>query len=762
MTRFEVGKIKGHYRNSTGHREADRDDNQTDYSENDCAQPSTPPQAEPPQCKPRGCPNSNVPRESGENIYVLRNCNECHDYTVRPCRKCNCPLRRRSAENPQLQSQNEAHLSEDSRLTEPSTSKPKEIHKINRRRSGGTCHDQVCQLCGQHNVAEATPPGGYEGMCIQCNSKIQNAMNTFYAQQAHQAGQPPWPNYQPAQPYVYQQAPMPNQWPNQVPSTADPTKEAPFNIIVLQDCHNNNALIDQLTNAISRIGTNPSSQGPRLSNNIYGHGGLIDYQYINYNEPPPPHPHDMYTRRSYQYDNYNDFQYAQNPTYQRPYPENPNGNHNQPKLENNDDEYQKDAPLKGESQQETCNLNSCPLKTNEPNDSNGCSCDCNYCRKGFETKERLAELIAQALEIFIMGTNAKSKPDHEKDAHKKEAKPKTKPAKAVARISKTKPKAVPIALSRSSSRENSIRSISREGSRISTKLASANSGASIRESLPRKSSKMFESVKSFQKKPTKERRSKRNRKHSQGRVKYRGGGGSANDPQDFLRRSNRDLLAGNTGSKTFFLPNCAKNQCKSGCGGRCAKPPHNCNSGCKGCCRASCAKSNMGSGGVGGAGGASGGGADGDGDNRTRPISSRHARCFQCNSGKPGHRQWHEYDADSCPMRQKDGGAGGGGKGRCCGGAGYMGRRVGGKSPSICAVTGLSRIAHYRPGMLNFPVNYIIDGIHSKRSSLVRTAAGVTLQQGPFLMTATHAPHLPRIPMHPNVNETKKQRRKWL
>ncbi|XP_068144918.1 uncharacterized protein [Drosophila tropicalis] len=697
-----------------------------------------------------GCPNSNVPRESGENIYVLRNCNECHDYTVRPCKKCNCPLRRRPVANPQPQSQNEAHSSKDSRLTEPSTSKPQESQKINRRRSGGTCNDRVCQLCGQYNVAEATPPGGYEGMCIQCNSKIQSAMNTYYAQQAQ--GQPPWPNYQPAQPYVYQQAPIPNQWPNQVPITADPTKEAPFNIIVLQDCNNNNALIDQLTNAISRIGTNPSSQGPRLSNTFNGYnGGLFDYHYLNFHEQPPHHPpQDMYTRRSFQYDdNYNDFQYAQDPIYQRPYNEYPNKNPNLPKLESNDNEFQNYAPPKDGTQQETCNLSSCPDTTNEPSDSNGCSCDCGYCRKGFETKEKLAELIAQALEIFIMGTKAKSKPDNEKIVHKKEAKHKIK--------HKNKLKSVPIERSRSLSREKLLS--------VSSKLESINSGGgSLKENLSKNPSKVFESVKSFKMRSAKEKKSKHYSKKSHDKVIHRGGGGGGpvNDKHDFLQRSHRDHLASNTESKTFFLPNCAKNQCKSGCGGRCAKPPHNCNSGCKGCCRAACAKSNTGTGGVGGANG--GGGADGDGDSRTRPINSRHARCFQCNSGKPGHRQWHEYDADSCPMRQKDGGGGGGGggKGRCCGGAGYTGRRLGGKSPAICAVTGLSRIAHYRPGMLNFPVNYIIDGIHSKRSSLVRTAAGVTLQQGPFLMTATHAPHLPRIPMHPNANETKKQRKKWL
>lgn len=62
-----------------------------------------------------------------------------------------------------------------------------------------------------------------------------------------------------------------------------------------------------------------------------------------------------------------------------------------------------------------CNRSTCPRRSQSNQFSTGgrneeatnCICNCPVCRKGFETKEKLAMLIAQALEIFITGYEAK-------------------------------------------------------------------------------------------------------------------------------------------------------------------------------------------------------------------------------------------------------------------------------------------------------------------------------------------------------------------
>ncbi|XP_064542922.1 uncharacterized protein LOC135431629 isoform X2 [Drosophila montana] len=68
----------------------------------------------------------------------------------------------------------------------------------------------------------------------------------------------------------------------------------------------------------------------------------------------------------------------------------------------------------------------------------------------------------------------------------------------------------------------------------------------------------------------------------------------------------------------------------------------------------------------------------------------------------------------------------------CC--AGFAGRRMNSQAarPTGNCIHGLQPVAHYRPGMLQFPINYTLrrNG-ECVRRSLVRTAAGATLHERP-------------------------------
>lgn len=193
----------------------------------------------------------------------------------------------------------------------------------------------------------------------------------------------------------------------------------------------------------------------------------------------------------------------------------------------------------------------------------------------------------------------------------------------------------------------------------------------------------------------------------------------------------------------FFLPNCTEHRCKYNCGGLCSRPPHNCGKSCKGHCRGPCSIAKSGA---------------GDGRSRSKYRgpqlpTHRHSRCEQCN--KIEGRQWH--DVDSCPKGPSSGNKSGTG---CCGAT--PDRHEGGSGRGRKTLMGLSPIAHYRPGMLQFPVNYLLAGTQFRRR-LSRTAAGVTLHQRPYVDEAD-VKDLPSFPLkrQESTLQTPVPPKKWL
>jgi len=336
-----------------------------------------------------------------------------------------------------------------------------------------------------------------------------------------------------------------------------------------------------------------------------------------------------------------------------------------------------------------------------------CNCNCH----DFETKDKLASLIAKALEIFISSNQCKNDEVKDEEQNQKGGKVKN-PEKKVKKPKKRG--------KRSKSVEPAVNSSTKSAANVKgeSPFRTAKSSKAKLSAISTPFSKV-NSIDSTLLKVTKSPISKNSSLYGD---------------------SNADTVSAGSRNKDrnekppFFLPDCEEHRCKNDCKGICSRKPHDCGRGCKSVCQGPCSKS-----------------GGGDGQSRSRASKNkqqqqRHARCQQCNQGEG--RQWQEVGGTTdCPDGTNAGGACappgcsgcGGGQDRSKGG-GKDRNTAGGKNTLL----GLSPIAHYRPGMLQFPVNYLLAGTNFRRS-LVRTAAGVTLHQKPYVDMAD-AKDLPNFP----------------
>ncbi|EDW31811.1 GL11320 [Drosophila persimilis] len=752
----------------------------------------------------KGCLKGSPPESGNERIFVLRNCNQCHDYTVAPCGRCKCPLKNAPCKG-NCKGTDEASGSCPRHQRSTDEAEP--------RRKGGTC--PLCQNEGSDGISG--------GLCRECNNRIHDAMGKYFLQRSESTpyyqAPPPQSQYSapaygfPSYPYSVATLPLPlppvqqawklgksaarkpskdtcgcpppqasqqrkrpslqsgqlasqqtsQQGPQQTPQQGsqqgpqqgpqqgtqqagqwqpipngqpwspqqpqpqqqqpiqqllgDPNGGQPLNIIVLQDC-DNNALIDQLTTAISRSGGQghanlqppPNEQDavqPGYSNYSYNNplSGYIDYEVVDFNRG-------------------SQMQYSRNMDYDDGY--------------DNDgymDRYQqsrsscditscvaKNPPTTCACNSGSCTCKSCPKECKsdgEKTENKSCSCACNCtaceckvqetecdptcggkCASKCEKKCDLCELLAKALEIFITLSEPKKK---------------KKPHRPYSIYSKKKgaSNADYIKLRKNKNRK---------------RVASGSSTQVVNELLKD----------DYGMGNNKTRSSMRSTFHSVRPTPLHSGMPSPlpshmNTPVE----STHELLHQKSlyrhhhekdheyDTDHFFLPNCEKNRCKHDCLGKCSQPPHSCRKGCKSHCRAHCHKQ---------------GGGDAAHKKSDLQGGSRQSRCFQCNEGKSLYsgRAWQEVDMNDTDFsrprngenKPKKNGAGCGG---CAGGSPAIVRRssAGGVRHKN-GLLGLSPIAHYRPGMLKFPVNYLLTGSDTRRS-LVRTAAGVTLHQTPYV-----------------------------
>ncbi|XP_043064174.1 uncharacterized protein LOC108087840 isoform X2 [Drosophila ficusphila] len=423
MKHFVNDKIMSHFRSSK-HK---KNDESVGRSQADCSpeEGAIDPCKKPRPVVQRTCPGSET---APDNMYVLKNCDRCQDYTVQPCgknckcqkRKTNCSGQCEVAAREKSQAQSQESFPGTRKSIHKMTGKPSKtsFNSESQRRMGGM--GPICQLCGLEEIRQ---PG--QSMCPVCSEKIQAAVDNYYVQcqgQCQQGTGQPCPyqqnNNQFQQgtgetcPYEQQSQQQPaGEWQqlqgSPLGNQQQPLGDQPFNIIVLQDC-NNSSLIDQLTTAINRGGgqvhvpqqysdynyQNPNQQYNPLS-------GYIDYEYVDYQQR---FDQERMDRNGYR-------------------------NGMSPWSTSSRDAY--------EDEHMSCNSYDCPARMpenyqrqgpfNEPRSdnsnqsyANSCTCNCDFCRKGFETKEKLAMLIAQALEIFIGNNKAKAKGSEMKPKKEKE------------------------------------------------------------------------------------------------------------------------------------------------------------------------------------------------------------------------------------------------------------------------------------------------------------------------------------------------------
>lgn len=231
------------------------------------------------------CPNDDTP--SGDNLYILKNCDHCADFTIGPCKKCRCPRRPECSGQckPMHKPVSQESMSPEERTSvETSASAPAMEPS---RHVGGNCGPQVCQVCRQQEVTDQGTC-----MCTQCNAKIQQAVDEVYEQCQGQCQRGVQPGQQGGQ--WQQQQPLQQQQFNQGGLLANDKNGLPYNIIVVQDC-DNQAFMDQLTSAIARGGPQmggPQMGGPQMgapqrwnppNGGFQNVGGVVDYQYIDMN-----------------------------------------------------------------------------------------------------------------------------------------------------------------------------------------------------------------------------------------------------------------------------------------------------------------------------------------------------------------------------------------------------------------------------------------------------------------------------------------------
>ncbi|XP_043067025.1 uncharacterized protein [Drosophila bipectinata] len=747
MKLFGINKIMGHCRSSDQKRleagqlevKESHSESLKGKSEGDAPESSQQLQQKSPVPK-KPCPNGETP--PGENLYILKNCDHCADFTVGPCKKCRCARRpecsRQCHNTPKPTSQESMSPEEPVSIdTPPSTTVPEPSRHL-----GGKCGPQVCQVCRQQEVTEK-----HTCLCTNCNAKIQDAVNEVYVQCQGQC-QKEGPSQAPP-PTAYQPGQQGGQWQqfNQGYNSGDRNAN-PYNIIVVQDC-DNHAFMEQLTSAISRGA--PQAGGPQMggpqrwnppNNGFQNVGGVVDYQYLDLNGERGG------------YDNPRDGGYDYGYEMGRP----PMDEQYLPEFE---DRYaRRDSRSTGNR---GCNRNTCPRRTESnqfpegerKEDATTCTCNCPICRKGFETKEKLAMLIAQALEIFIMGYQAKQSPVTEKKdkkgkKDKKDKKDKKgKDNKDNKNNKQRKGKGM---------HENRPKALPR--SRSGGKAESGpSSPASSRQNFPQDNSQ-YPNFALPSKDPNPYNRDpgdslentsnpfSQGSKNSNPRSLFQGSSKNFQKADRISQGSKNSQRSQNAPPPTddFFLPNCQEHRCKYNCGGLCSRPPHNCGKACKGHCRGACSISKSGA---------------GDGRSRSKNRgpqlpAHRHSRCEQCN--KIEGRQWQEVD--SCPGNAHSGTKSGTG---CAGCGNSQDRNEGGGSRrGRNTLMGLSPIAHYRPGMLQFPVNYLLAGTQFRRR-LSRTAAGVTLHQRPYVDEAD-VKDLPIFPLkrQESTLDTPVPPKKWL
>ncbi|XP_017125930.1 uncharacterized protein LOC108145198 [Drosophila elegans] len=700
MNHFVNKQTMSHCRSSEQGRNCAGCESQTEFSQDSrsdvCKRPRPVPQ--------RSCTGS---QNAPESMYVLRNCDRCQDYTVQPCSR-NCKCAKRSTQcTGQCESavQGKSHVASQKSLPESvglrSESSKFAPDPYPHRRMGGTC--PVCQHQELHQ------PG--QSICPQCNEKVLTAVDNYYVQckgQCQQGtGQPcPYQANPPDQPQS-QQPQSPGQW-HQLNTSpygsqqhgGQPLGDQPFNIIVLQDC-NNHALIDQLTTAINRgggqvhmpTGTQPEYNYPHnYPNHPHNHNPLTDYIDYEYVDP---------NRKWYEPEREAGYDYGYD---MGPWPTDPYFNRDAYE----DDRYQHPS---------SCNSYDCPFGNemyqkqgpwdNSPMNDQANGCPCEHCQKRFESSDKLAMLIAQALEIFVSNHYAKK----EKQDPETKVKKIKKKAKRKAELALNNPFRKP-----STPQEESLQ-VSKNGSKakLST-VPSPNikSSSSHSNGLRTPKPALHPSTSLHQ---------------------------EASVDEDSIGSHSVGNVHHDKKTKTkipFFLPNCQEHLCKKDCKGACSRSPHDCGKGCKSHCRGPCSSSKAGG---------------GDGRGRSKGSTrQRHSRCRQCNQVEG--RRWQEMGSTECPDGKNAGAATG-----CAGCGASRDRNEGGGKNTFL---GLSPIAHYRPGMLQFPVNYLLAGTNFRRR-LVRTAAGVTLHQKPYVNMA-NAKDLPQFPCREKSAspECRTPAKKWL
>nr|XP_017033097.1 uncharacterized protein LOC108082277 [Drosophila kikkawai] len=635
-------------------------------------------------CDP--CPGSQP--DNPEKIYVLRN-DRSPDYTVSPCQKkkpCprrgsnttrECPSRSTNYSAERLSQESACGKKMKKNKSKPPRTTPDQ-KQYTERRAGGNC--EICPLCNREEIRQ---PG--QNMCPQCNDRIQTAVSNYYQCKCQpmeqQANACSLPSNQSGQPQFNQK---PNVQCQQVNSSL--SGHPNLNIIVLQDCQNRQELVDQLANAIHRDGgqvLNQQQSGYQQSvannyqNNYQDNPGYMDYDYFDYNRG-----YEQPMSYDYRYDMGPGPAYCPGPAH-CPGPGQCLGPGPGPALYSNSydvDRYPIRTP---------CTSFECPMREGPPSRQDlyprpcgnawqdqdqgqdcpcTCTCNCEFCRKGFETKEKLALLLAQALEIFVQGYQQKTEKKKNQNQNQNQNKNKTvtqKDKRKSAGSTNVKPE--------KSKQTNTWRKASGKPPDKTNYLG--NRAPTAQKHLP--------SQEPVQSQPEKLVTSPTN--SQAGTEESKNTPLPSNSSTADSSQTNPNYL----NYPAFFLPNCQEQR---------SLP----DSSWRGRSRDSCSRF-------------------GGGDSRRRRRARRRCKyqnrhpSRQCNSGKQDvedrrcQEECSSMDTDAGQRRLTSGG---------------------GKNSTV--LLGLSPIAHYRPGMLKFPVNYLLAGTNCRRS-LVRTAAGVTLHQKPYV-----------------------------
>ncbi|XP_030554005.1 uncharacterized protein LOC115757739 isoform X3 [Drosophila novamexicana] len=782
MTRFGFKKILSHYKNSNDASLADdksrsqKFDAQSDHTQNDSSCDNIEPKAATVRKLPTPPPGETVNpklhdlKPTVRTQFVLGRTMRNNDYSSAAIRRGSYMRRDQSRPSwPAIRNRSK---------------KPKPIRHV----GGGV---RLCPVCGQRAIDTTFTPDGHNCICDLCNAKIHAALENYNGQSGNYSPcsldwrqSPQSGNQCQSQGQGQGQATAQSSCP-----AGNPCEPPPFSIVVLQDCENS-ALIDQLTTALARTCTQQSNFHNNSSNNNdysteyknnYSSGypdraptcalPAHDYAPPGYIQNPPPTP----TGQVY----YDD---TQNRIYDTPLAQNAsqrNGDwtDNEPYTDNYTEKNIAAAPRNNEWAPDPgfCNVRpgqrdprdnpGPPLyppsgtgmrRKNGPvnvdnnsyacaadrDDSSGfsgpgCTCNCEFCRNSYENSGRLICLIAQALEIFLENNVREPAANKEK---------------------KTK----------HGGRKSSH---SRSASNTGVSAKSSNTKTSAQHKEKEKEKKKFkEKSKSNGKERAKGPPKDKNRtKHAQRQLNYSNFflPDSEQVPCKYKHSSpcsaacrsgcnkspgRNNGYSGSAGYNGGCVPTCTAScgKCTNCCAGsRSAEHQSSCVPGCQATCSSSMSSNisapsrsnqrqarlggrnrglpgNPGTGGRNQQSGGRGGAESSAGQSgRSKQPNARskspggngtkYCRC--CN------KQQDRFGAGDATNRTPCG---------CC--AGFTGRSMNSQTarPTGNCIHGLQPVAHYRPGMLQFPINYTLrrNG-ECVRRSLVRTAAGATLHERP-------------------------------